>query len=179
MRRWKRASAELRQEARYLEILNETGVAVAAERDLTTLVQTVTDAGVQLSHAEFGAFFYNVMREDGEAYTLYTLSGVPREAFAKFPMPRNTAIFEPTFRGRGPVRSDDILADPRYGKNTPHKGMPEGHLPVRSYLAVSVVSRSGEVLGGLFFGHSQPRVFTDSGRTDRHRACSPGGRCDR
>ena len=32
---------------------------------------------------------------------------------------------------------------------------------MRSYLAVSVVSRSGEVLGGLFFGHSQPRVFTD------------------
>jgi PAS domain S-box-containing protein len=153
--------AELRQEARYLEILNDTGVAVAAERDLTTLVQTVTDAGVQLSHAEFGAFFYNVMREDGEAYTLYTLSGVPREAFAKFPMPRNTAIFEPTFRGRGPVRSDDILADPRYGKNVPHAGMPEGHLPVRSYLAVSVVSRSGEVLGGLFFGHSHPHVFTD------------------
>ena len=153
--------SELRQEARYLEILNDTGVAVAAERDLTALVQTVTDAGVQLTHAEFGAFFYNVMREDGEAYTLYTISGVPREAFAKFPMPRNTAIFEPTFRGRGPVRSDDILADPRYGKNAPHKGMPEGHLPVRSYLAVSVVSRSGEVLGGLFFGHSQPRVFTD------------------
>jgi PAS domain S-box-containing protein len=153
--------AELRQEARNLEILNDTGVAVAAERDLPTLVQTVTDAGVKLSHAEFGAFFYNVMREDGEAYTLYTLSGVPREAFAKFPMPRNTAIFEPTFRGRGPIRSDDILADPRYGKNVPHKGMPEGHLPVRSYLAVSVISRSGEVLGGLFFGHSQPRVFTD------------------
>jgi PAS domain S-box-containing protein len=153
--------AELRQEAKILEILNDTGVAVAAELDLSTLVQTVTDAGVQLSHAEFGAFFYNVLREDGEAYTLYTLSGVPRAAFEKFPMPRNTAIFEPTFRGRGPVRSDDILADPRYGKNAPHKGMPEGHLPVRSYLAVSVVSRSGEVLGGLFFGHSRPRVFTD------------------
>ena len=153
--------SELRQEARYLEILNDTGVAVAAERDLAALVQTVTDAGVQLTHAEFGAFFYNVTREDGEAYTLYTISGVPREAFAKFPMPRNTAIFEPTFRGRGPLRSDDILADHRYGKNAPHKGMPEGHLPVRSYLAVSVVSRSGDVLGGLFFGHSQPRVFTD------------------
>src|SRR5665213_214557 len=152
---------ELRQQARNLEILNEAGVAVAAERDLTTLVQTVTDAGVQLSHAEFGAFFYNVMREDGEAYTLYTLSGAPREAFSKFPMPRNTAIFERTFRGRGSLRSDDILADPRYGKNAPYKGMPEGHLPVRSYLAVSVVSRSGEVLGGLFFGHSRPRVFTD------------------
>jgi signal transduction histidine kinase len=38
--------------------------------------------------------------------------------------------------------------------------MPKGHLPVRSYLAVSVISRSGEVLGGLFFGHPQPGAFT-------------------
>ncbi len=152
--------AEVRLEARALEVLNQVGTAVAAERDLARLVQLVTDAGVELSHAEFGAFFYNAHREDGEAYTLYTLSGAPPEAFEKFPMPRNTGIFEPTFRGRPPVRSDDILADPRYGKNPPYQGMPEGHLPVRSYLAASVVSRSGEVLGGLFFGHAQPRVFT-------------------
>jgi PAS domain S-box-containing protein len=152
--------AEARQETRALEVLNQVGIAVAAEHDLERLVQVVTDAGVELSHAEFGAFFYNVLRQDGEAYTLYTLSGAPREAFEKFPMPRNTAIFEPTFRGRAPVRSDDILADPRYGKSAPYHGMPGGHLPVRSYLAASVVSRSGEVLGGLFFGHAQPRVFT-------------------
>ena len=92
--------AEARQETRTLEVLNEVGTAVAAEHDLERLVQHVTDAGVELSHAEFGAFFYNVLREDGEAYTLYTLSGAPREAFEKFPMPRNTAIFEPTFRGQ-------------------------------------------------------------------------------
>jgi PAS domain S-box-containing protein len=153
--------AEVREEARALEVLNQTGTAVAAEHDLEKLVQTVTDAGVELSHASFGAFFYNVIRDDGEAYTLYTLSGAPREAFEKFPMPRNTAIFEPTFRGRGPVRSDDILADRRYGKSAPYHGMPKGHLPVRSYLAVPVTSRSGEVLGGLFFGHSQPSVFTE------------------
>jgi PAS domain S-box-containing protein len=153
--------AEVREEARTLEVLNRTGTVVAAEHDLEKLVQTVTDAGVELSHAAFGAFFYNVIRDDGEAYTLYTLSGAPREAFAQFPMPRNTAIFEPTFRGRGPVRSDDILADRRYGKSAPYHGMPKGHLPVRSYLAVPVTSRSGEVLGGLFFGHSQPGVFTE------------------
>jgi PAS domain S-box-containing protein len=152
--------AEAREEARTLEILNQTGIAVAAEHDLERLVQLVTDAGVELSHAEFGAFFYNVRREDGEAYTLYTLSGAPRSAFETFPMPRNTAVFEPTFRGRGTVRSDDILADPRYGKSAPYHGMPEGHLPVRSYLAASVVSRSGEVLGGLFFGHARSGVFT-------------------
>ena len=157
--------AEARQETRALEVLNEVGMAVAAELDLERLVQRVTDAGVELSHAEFGAFFYNVLRDDGEAYTLYTLSGAPREAFEKFPMPRNTAIFEPTFRGRPPVRSDDILNDPRYGKSAPYHGMPKGHLSVRSYLAASVVSRSGEVLGGLFFGHARPGVF--SARAER------------
>jgi len=151
---------QAREEARALEILNETCVAVAAEHDLHRLVQLVTDAGVQLSHAAFGAFFYNVLNENGESYTLYTLSGAPREAFSQFPMPRNTAIFEPTFRGRAPVRIHDVLADPRYGKNEPYFGMPKGHLPVRSYLAASVVSRSGDVLGGLFFGHPQPGVFT-------------------
>src|ERR1700738_1316923 len=44
--------AEVRHEARTLEILNTTGVAIAAERDLATLVQIVTADGVQLSHAE-------------------------------------------------------------------------------------------------------------------------------
>jgi PAS domain S-box-containing protein len=152
--------AEAREETHTLEILNQVGVAVAAEHDLERLVQRVTDAGVELSYAEFGAFFYNVLRDNGEAYTLYTLSGAPRAAFETFPMPRNTAVFERTFRGGPPVRSDDILADPRYGKSAPYHGMPEGHLPVRSYLAASVVSRSGEVLGGLFFGHARPGVFT-------------------
>src|ERR671926_1422586 len=91
---------------------------------------------------------------------LYTLAGVPLEAFAHFPMPRATELFGPTFRGEGVVRIDDVKRDPRYGKNSPYYGMPEGHLPVTSYLAVPVTSRSGEVLGGLFFGHPEAGVFT-------------------
>ncbi|HEU0060780.1 MAG TPA: response regulator [Hyphomicrobiaceae bacterium] len=149
----------LREEAEILELLNEVGTALAAEIDLERAVQVVTDAATKLSAAAFGSFFYNVADEKGESYTLYTLSGAPREAFAKFPMPRNTEVFSPTFRGTGIVRSPDITKDPRYGKNAPYRGMPRGHLPVCSYLAVPVVARSGEVLGGLFFGHSEPGVF--------------------
>ncbi|RKG65973.1 GAF domain-containing protein [Corallococcus sp. CA054B] len=143
-----------------LELINSTGQALGAELQLEKLVQGVTDAATQLSRAAFGAFFYNVLDERGKAYMLYTLSGVPREVFAKFPMPRATRVFEPTFKGEGIIRSDDITKDPRYGHNAPHRGMPEGHLPVRSYLAVPVISRSGEVIGGLFFGHPTPSVFT-------------------
>lgn len=155
----KEATQALRTQSKKLEVLNRTGAAVAAELDVDRIVQTVTDACTELVGAQFGAFFYNVINSKGESYMLYALSGVPREKFSKFPMPRNTAVFEPTFKGTGVVRSDDILKDPRYGKNDPHYGMPKGHLPVRSYLAVPVTSRSGEVIGGLFFGHGEPGKF--------------------
>ncbi|WP_226951329.1 response regulator [Rhizobium terrae] len=157
----KRAQIALRNETRYLEVLNRLGADLSAELDLEKVVQMTTDAGVELTGAQFGAFFYNVRDERGESYMLYALSGVPRSAFENFPMPRNTAVFAPTFDGEGVIRSDDILKDPRYGHNEPYFGMPKGHLPVRSYLTVPVVSRSGEVIGGLFFGHGEPARFRE------------------
>jgi PAS domain S-box-containing protein len=157
----KEAEAALRGETRILERLNETGKLLASQLDLRSLVQAVTDAATQLSGAEFGAFFYNTTDEHGDAFLLYALSGAPPEAFEKFDQPRATAIFGPTFRGEAPIRLDDIRTDSRYGTMTPHYGMPKGHLPVRSYLAVPVKSRSGEVIGGLFFGHSGTGVFND------------------
>lgn len=144
---------------RRLEAVDRIAKAIASNLDLDHIVQTVTDAATELTGAKFGAFFYNLIDPQGERYTLYALSGAPRAAFENFQLPRNTSVFEPTFRGRGVVRSDDIRADPRYGKLAPHFGMPKGHLPVVSYLAVPVVSRSGEVHGGLFFGHDQPAIF--------------------
>ncbi len=156
-----RAEEALREETRLLELLNRAGSVLASTLDLDTLLQSVTDAATELTGAEFGSFFYNGRSEQGEAYLLYTLSGAPREAFEKLGHPRPTAVFGPTFRGGPPVRSGDITKDPRYGKMGPHHGMPKGHLPVASYLAASVISRSGEVLGGLFFGHSQPNMFDE------------------
>jgi PAS domain S-box-containing protein len=156
------AREALRQESEALEVLNRTAAQVAAELDLANVVQLVTDAGVKLTGARFGAFFYNTVNEAGESLMLYTLSGADRADFERFGHPRATPVFAPTFKGEGVVRSDDITADPRYGKNAPNRGMPEGHLPVRSYLAVPVTSRSGEVIGGLFFGHPDSGVFTEA-----------------
>jgi PAS domain S-box-containing protein len=141
--------------------LSEVGTLVAASLDRSTIVQKVTDVATELTQAEFGAFFYNAHDpQSGESYVLYALSGAPKQAFSKFPHPRATAIFAPTFHGEGTVRLDDVTQDPRYGQNPPYYGMPDGHLSVRSYLAVPVKSVAGHVLGGLFFGHSQPGIFT-------------------
>ncbi|HET6547352.1 MAG TPA: GAF domain-containing protein, partial [Solirubrobacter sp.] len=142
------------------EALQRVGSAIAGRLELQEIVQLATDAARELIPAEFGAFFYNVIADAGESYMLYTLSGVDRSHFERFPMPRNTGIFGPTFRGERIVRFDDVTRAPEYGHNPPYNGMPEGHLPVRSYLAVPVVTSDAEVAGGLFFGHSAPGMFS-------------------
>jgi PAS domain S-box-containing protein len=165
----KRAEEALREENRVVETLNALGARMAAELDLNRLLQMVTDEATALTTASFGAFFYNATDERGDAYSLYTLAGAPREAFAQFPHPRATALFEPTFKGTANVRLADVTLDQRFGKNEPYFGLPHGHLPVRSYLAVPVRSRSGEVLGGLFLGNVEVGVFTE-----RHERLAAG-----
>lgn len=154
-----RAESALQESVATLEQLNRVSESVHSELLLEPLLQTVTDIAVKITGAEFGAFFHNVVDEQGESYTLYTISGAPREAFSRFPMPRNTAVFGPTFEGAGIRRSDDITRDKDYARNPPYKGMPQGHLPVRSYLAAPVKSRDGQVFGGIFLGHGQTGRF--------------------
>jgi PAS domain S-box-containing protein len=100
-------------QAATLETLSGIGVTVASSLDQASIVQKVTDAATAVTHAEFGAFFYNVIdAKSGEAYMLYSLSGVPKEAFEGFPQPRATAVFAPTFHGEGVVRLADVTQDP-------------------------------------------------------------------
>ncbi len=165
----RRSQDSLREQNEIIETINRVGQTLSAELDLKKLVQVLTDAATELTGACFGSFFYNVIDTRGESYMLYTLSGVPIEHFAHFPMPRATDMFGPTFRGEGVIRIRDVKQDPRYGKNSPYYGIPPGHLPVVSYLAVPVISRSGEVLGGLFFGHPEAGVFDE-----RHESLAVG-----
>jgi PAS domain S-box-containing protein len=161
----KRAQEALRDETAVLELLNRTGAALASQRDLGPLLQDVTDAATSISGARFGAFFYHTTNSAGEAMVLHKLSTGAAGAFTRFAEPRATALFGPSMRGEGAVRCDDVLQDPRYGLNQPHQGVPPGHPPVRSYLAVPVALRGGAVIGCLMFGHPEPGMFSE--RTER------------
>ena len=156
----KESEAQLQRYAESLEMLISTGRTISENLDVQDILQKVTDATTQLIGAKFGAFFYNKVNPDGESYRLYTLSGAPREAFEQFGMPRNTMLFHPTFNGERIVRVDDITQNAAYGKNAPHNGMPKGHLPVVSYMAVPVISKNGKVIGALFYGHPEAARFT-------------------
>ncbi len=155
----KHAELLIHQYVHHLEEINSIGKLLSSELSVDSILQKTTDATTRLCGAAFGAFFYNKTDNKGESYFLYALSGAPREAFEKFGMPRNTPLFDTTFSGKGTVCSDDIRKHPNFGKNPPHKGMPAGHLPVVSYLAVPVFSSNGIVIGGLFFGHPETGKF--------------------
>jgi PAS domain S-box-containing protein len=155
-----RQEALAREHAAATEQLAEIGAMLASTLDRDAIVQKVTDVASELTRAEFGAFFYNgVDPISGESFMLYTLSGPSKEGAAQSPHPRVTALAQ-AFHGERTVRLADLTVDPRYGQSALDDRTPLGHLPVRSYLAVPVRGVSGDVLGGLFLGHSQVGVFT-------------------
>jgi PAS domain S-box-containing protein len=161
----KRVQEALRDETAVLELVNRTGSALAATRDLHPLLQEVTDAATSISGARFGAFFYHGVDAHGKARMLHTLASGTPAAYARFGLPRDALHVVPDQCGRGTIRSDDLQADPRYGADHPCHGVPPAQPPVRSYLAVPVALRSGVVIGHLFFGHPEPHMFSE--RTER------------
>ena len=136
----KRTEQALRAQEETTRSLHELGLAFASELDLDLLVEAVTEAAVGATGAAYGAFFSNALDPHGVRFVLHAEAGAER-----FPLPDDSEIFTRTFAGAPVVRVED-LAGPG----------------VRSYLAGSVSSRSGEVIGGLFLGHPDPGVFTDA-----------------
>lgn len=155
------AEQRLREETATAETLHQLGAMLAAELDLHKLVQAVIDAATRLVNAHMGALFYHLPDAAGELRTLFALAGSPLECFGGLPLPRHTSLLGLTFRQQKTVRIPDLTQDARFGQNPPYHGLPAGHPALRSYLAVPVVSRSGEVLGGLFFGHAEPGRFSE------------------
>jgi PAS domain S-box-containing protein len=131
-----RAETETKQHMENLELLISVGKTISEKLDLESILQKLTDITTRLTGAELGAFFYNMIDDMGESRLLFTLSGAPWESFEKFGITLDTTIFQKTFSGEGILRSDNTLAVP-------------------------VISPSGEVIGGLFFAHHQPGMFTE------------------
>jgi signal transduction histidine kinase/CheY-like chemotaxis protein len=144
---------ELRAE---IATLDRLGLSLSGKLNLDELAKAVTDAGVAITGAAFGAFLYN----DSSGGPMHYVLGAPPEAFVDFPLAQEAGALGSPFQG--PVsRSDDLARDERFGHNLPFKQMPPGRAAARSYLAAPVRSGTGALLGGLFFGHPNPGVFKE------------------
>lgn len=160
--RQKEAEAGLKQKNRNLKTLNHIGQNLSAELELEKLLQVVTDSATTLTGAEFGAFFYHRQEDQVGEGSLFTVSGMAQELFDQFPLPRQTQVFGKTNPGSGLIRSNDIRKDPRFNVVIPPDESGNKALRIVSYLSVPVISRSGAVIGGLFFGHSQEGIFDEN-----------------
>lgn len=148
-----------------LQLLIKTGLLLANERSLDVIVQAAIDAGLKLSGAHFGVFFYNNISEDSETYTLHKVSGGPPAEFSSFPHLRVTELFVETFDRRTLARVPDLTRDPRYAQVAPFGEAASSGPSVRSYLGVPVSGRNGEALGAMLYGHPEPDVFTAEGES--------------
>lgn len=156
----KRVQQALRDESNVLELLNSTGSALARQRDLHSLLQTVTDAATGISGARCGAFFYHGRDGHGTPFTVTTRAGAACDELARILPP------SPGPGARDAVlRSNDTHADQRFLLPAAAGATAPPAMSMRSYLAVPVVSRSGELVGRLVFGHPEAGLFSE--RTER------------
>ncbi|GHF08263.1 hypothetical protein GCM10014715_75230 [Streptomyces spiralis] len=127
----------LAQGQRRLRRLLDAVVAISAETDTRTVLQHIVDAGVDLVAARYGAL--GVLGDGGEFADLIT-AGVDRaRLLAESGLPRGHGLLGDL----GPVRIDDVAADPR------SVGFPAGHPVMTSLLGVPLRVR-GTVYGTLF-----------------------------
>ena len=142
----KRAQEALRDETRVLELLNNTGAALAGTLDLPALLQETVDAATRISGARFGAFYYD---DAGEALpSARAVSGLSL---------RQADAIAAELRQGPAMRQNDLLAAP--------DASADGAPPLRSCLSLPVSSRSGLLLGRLLLGHPQAGMF--SARSER------------
>ena len=151
------ASTPEDHEAR-LRLLIDTGLTLAGERNLETILQVALDAARELACACFGVFFYDTLSPDGGSIQHYKLSAEDPAILAGIGHVPRVDLLSPGFYDDSVFRSDDITHDSRFDGNSPFSGTPLGHLAVRSYLAVR--TRTGDHLGVMLFGHPDPDVFT-------------------
>jgi signal transduction histidine kinase/ActR/RegA family two-component response regulator len=132
---------------------------LSAELSLANVVQTVTDAATALAGAEAGAFFYSSGATSGATYSASVVSGQQPDVFREVSPARFPELFDPTFRDKQVVRSDEVAADRRFARDA-SDAVAAADLPpsITSYLAVPVTSRSGDLWGGLCFAHSRRAV---------------------
>jgi len=153
---------EIAAEAELFATLHRVGQIVLSELDEQVAIQAVTDLVVPAVGAQFGAFFQKAPSDEtDEPYLLQSLaSGADHTSFDATRAAHAAELFDATFRDNSTIRITDIGSDPRFAEDRIHPAL-DGSPAPRSYLAVPVIGRSGEVHGGLFFWHEAPGVFSD------------------
>ncbi len=148
-----RLQARLTQQNRELLALHDAGLGILGELDLETVLQRVVDQARALLGARYGAL--SIVREGGGIDAFLT-SGITAEERALLgPPPVGHGLLGVVLTEGQPLRLTDLTRDPR------SVGFPPHHPPMRSLLAVPVVSR-GRVFGNLYLAEKEAAPSFDA-----------------
>jgi PAS domain S-box-containing protein len=142
-----------------LELVVQTGLLLARNTHLESIVQRATDVGLQVTGAEFGSFVCNQTAPHPGSFAFYTVSGSGPTRTSSFPA---RATVAPPLKDRAIIRSRNIGRDIRFGGPLPGDGLPHDSRAISSYLAVPVRLLTGEILGELVYGHEEPDLFDET-----------------
>jgi nitrate/nitrite-specific signal transduction histidine kinase len=140
--RIERMQVRLAQQNRELLALHQAGLDVAGELSLELVLQKVVDHATQLIGARYGAL--SVPAPTGHGIEAFITAGItPEERENIGPLPVGHGLLAVVLEEARPLRLEDLNHDPRA------VGFPEHHPPMRSLLAVPIVS-GGRILGNLY-----------------------------
>ncbi len=131
----------LAQQNRELLALHEAGVAIVGELALDAVLQRVVDQARELVGTRYGALSY--LRDEGGIAAFLTSGITPEERARIGPIPEGHGLLGVSLTQGQRLRLADLGRDPR------SVGFPPHHPPMRSLLAVPILSQ-GRVLGNLY-----------------------------
>jgi len=153
----RRAIEQLEGERDRLERLLLRLPSLMGELDVGKLVRGVVEAATELSGARFGAFA--AADSDQETIVFVGAPGPP-PAFAETPALKAAPLLAGAIWSGEAVRVDDVTAWAPRGQDARAYGvLADGRL-VRSWLAVPVRGRGGNVLGAIYLGHHRAHAFS-------------------
>jgi signal transduction histidine kinase len=135
------------------ERLLDTGLALAAELSLPTLLQRITDLAVELTGARYGAL--GVLSADESGLADFITTGMTDEQRSAIgTLPRGAGILGVLIREPELLRIDSIQSHPR------SHGLPSNHPPMQSFLGAPIRAH-GRVFGNIYLTDKQgAREFT-------------------
>lgn len=124
---------------------------IVEDLDLDRVLRHIAEAAVALVEAEYGAL--GVIDADGRLERFIHV-GMPVETASQVgDLPEGHGILGATITGAGPIRLEDLGADPR------SVGFPDHHPPMRGFLGVPIKIR-GVSYGNLYLTNRKGRSFT-------------------
>ncbi|TME00269.1 MAG: GAF domain-containing protein [Chloroflexi bacterium] len=142
--------------------LLETGMALASELSLPSLLQRIVELAVDITGARYGAL--GVVGGDGDLVDFLTTGITDAERAAIGPLPKGRGLLGALVQDARPLRLEDLSRDPRSA------GFPPNHPPMRTFLGVPVRAR-GQVFGNLYLTEQQGGP--DFTAEDRHLERAP------